>query len=745
VSIDKQRATRWVAFGVVFVVAATSCSGGRSASLPTRAATTVPVTSDVPVTAAPTTASTVAVAPTVTDAPPTTVVTPNVATVTLMSGQAMHVALEGLATIDAPASSLSGSGTVEVNQVIASQTDPAVTPAGAGVHLNFTGVTVSGPVTLSFPAAPAQNIQAQAVLVHLTDDGREELLPATYANNTISGTTSSFSSIIPAWLNPADWVKSLWGALYHGATGRSANFSCTGRAPEWGTVIAPALDLVHVCAINNPAPNGAARYEVQIKSNRGTYLNVNVPDGTDYVWVEDEPDLLRKALLIGGDWRHNIVLRPDATMTIGYSRPPTNGNYTLEVGFNNWTMADTIVLRLLDVAAGAAGEKWAGAWVGFFLAECGAGLDLGGANIGQTSMFEFFKCVMLKMFDSGNYDRLVAYFNKLGGSIAAKALAKTGILAKIWGEVSWVVGFLQAGWGTFSDELAQIMYGSTAVQVGLIAAPSPQPPVTPPATPAPTPVTPATTPVTPATTPVTPATTPGTLSTNPGTLSTNPATQATTPVTQATTPVTQATAPNTPPGTLSVRLDENPFICDSTSHHLGMISGAQPGERIAFTSSTVPGLLPGTADGNGNLGLIWQCDPTQNGQSWSVNATSASGRTGSFTVTGGAAPQPAPTCTPWGGYAQGQWSPSGAALRDAPAGNKIGGFPASTPLTFDRWTTAGSPLYPGNPAPYNSNQWLHLANGSGWVSFPGVRADQEAYDPASGPGAAVPLPDACRG
>ena len=101
-----------------------------------------------------------------------------------------------------------------------------------------------------------------------------------------------------------------------------------------------------------------------------------------------------------------------------------------------------------------------------------------------------------------------------------------------------------------------------------------------------------------------------------------------------------------PSATLSVSLTENPFVCDNGVRQFGTVSGAAAGERIDFASPGL-GLLPGTADGNGNLNIRWQCGPSEAGMSWTVSATgSSSGRTGSFTVTGAAPSAPAAPANP---------------------------------------------------------------------------------------------------
>jgi hypothetical protein len=108
--------------------------------------------------------------------------------------------------------------------------------------------------------------------------------------------------------------------------------------------------------------------------------------------------------------------------------------------------------------------------------------------------------------------------------------------------------------------------------------------------------------------------------------------------------------PATPPpapGTLTVTFAQNPFLCDGSSHGLGTLAGAQAGERVTFSSPQVGGLLPGTANGSGQIPLIWQCNPSEAGQSWTVTAVGqASGRSVTFTVVGVAPAPPPPTPPP---------------------------------------------------------------------------------------------------
>lgn len=89
-------------------------------------------------------------------------------------------------------------------------------------------------------------------------------------------------------------------------------------------------------------------------------------------------------------------------------------------------------------------------------------------------------------------------------------------------------------------------------------------------------------------------------------------------------------------GELTTDQEVYTFVCDGgPSRPLGTLSGALPGEVIDFTSPEEGGLLSGTANGNGELGLIWQCPTWQSTWTWHVNAVGrTSGRTGSFVVNG---------------------------------------------------------------------------------------------------------------
>jgi cytoskeletal protein RodZ len=96
------------------------------------------------------------------------------------------------------------------------------------------------------------------------------------------------------------------------------------------------------------------------------------------------------------------------------------------------------------------------------------------------------------------------------------------------------------------------------------------------------------------------------------------------------------TVPGAPPAALNVVLNENPFACNSEVRVFGRLSGADPGEEIAFTSPQASDIGNGTADENGERPIRWSCGPERVGTSWDLTATGVtSGRTVTFSFSGG--------------------------------------------------------------------------------------------------------------
>lgn len=81
-------------------------------------------------------------------------------------------------------------------------------------------------------------------------------------------------------------------------------------------------------------------------------------------------------------------------------------------------------------------------------------------------------------------------------------------------------------------------------------------------------------------------------------------------------------------------------------------------------------------------------------------------------------------------FAQNRWDPVGTVVRASPnvTANRVGSFRPNYSITVNGWVHS-RPAYPTNTSPWNSDVWFHLADNSGRVSFPGVRATPVAHDP----------------
>jgi hypothetical protein len=93
-------------------------------------------------------------------------------------------------------------------------------------------------------------------------------------------------------------------------------------------------------------------------------------------------------------------------------------------------------------------------------------------------------------------------------------------------------------------------------------------------------------------------------------------------------------------------------------------------------------------------------------------------------------------------YAQNRWQPYGAVVRAQPNINsKVEShLPGNFAIDVNGWVHS-RPAYPTNTAPWNSDVWFHMADDSGWVSFPGVRAAPVGEDPTGqSPQGGIPVP-----
>lgn len=123
--------------------------------------------------------------------------------------------------------------------------------------------------------------------------------------------------------------------------------------------------------------------------------------------------------------------------------------------------------------------------------------------------------------------------------------------------------------------------------------------------------------------------------------------------------------------------------------------------------------------------------PVTPGSSESSSASTKSARPVKQGVKHSAVTGMAGGCGSFQVFAQNRWPVYGAALREQPnvLSKQIGGFPGNKSITVNGWVH-GRAAYPTNTPPWNNDVWYHLADGSGWVSFGGVRATPTSQDPS---------------
>lgn len=101
---------------------------------------------------------------------------------------------------------------------------------------------------------------------------------------------------------------------------------------------------------------------------------------------------------------------------------------------------------------------------------------------------------------------------------------------------------------------------------------------------------------------------------------------------RVTLPITGVPGETPPPAT--VRVVEEPFVCDDERRPAALLGDLEPGEFVDFTSPQAGPLLEGRFEG-GELEVNWQCQPSQAGTAWEVTATGRqSGRSITFAITG---------------------------------------------------------------------------------------------------------------
>lgn len=244
-------------------------------------------------------------------------------------------------------------------------------------------------------------------------------------------------------------------------------------------------DEAHTCLISNADPaSHQVRAEVQVKSNRGTALEVDVPPGAAYTRVQGQPWGLRQEVwrhLIHADPNQMVLLPPGGTMTAGYPRPVSDEQLQLHVQLSYWSLAYSLTGDIVDALAGSAADA-AGMFTSvlYLVSKCSSAVDYRNLSVSDplsTATFaSALKCVISQAGSnlSSPAKALGAARSLLGAGVdqmdldsATKELTSVGskLLAFGWVLVLWPV--LQAGWGGTADVIHGLLTGGTSTLITL--------------------------------------------------------------------------------------------------------------------------------------------------------------------------------------------------------------------------------------------------------------------------------------
>ncbi|GAB3841590.1 hypothetical protein [Dactylosporangium cerinum] len=265
--------------------------------------------------------------------------------------QPIAVAVPGLGHLTAPAGTFSAPGKLIARRLQSdSQDGSLVVVGGSGVDVAFEGTSLVSPITVLFddPAATRDLPKdALPVVLHKPDGGDWE---AKLLSRTADGvpyiSTREFSPNLLGWIPIPGWIRNLADSFADFTTQRTDARPCGGpAAPGWSSVD-KRTTLVHLCSITN-----ADRAEIQVQSNRRFYQWVGVPAGADYIWVEGQPDPLRRVIakVTGHDIGSNVLLAGNGRFTAGYKQPAQTARKDFNAYLDPWSAGLSVGISVLGL------------------------------------------------------------------------------------------------------------------------------------------------------------------------------------------------------------------------------------------------------------------------------------------------------------------------------------------------------------------------------------------------------------
>lgn len=407
------------------------------------------------------------------------------ASATVSPGTALRLTLPGVGTVSGSAGSFQGTGTVTAVPVhIPLPFGSGMSAAGTGIDVKFSGLRLTRPLTIVFDSTGQAGRDAIPVIAHRQADGAWDLTRATTGTTgRMQVSTEAFSPHIPAWLHPTEWLNWLGNRLAALVGGRTPPISCPSGSPAWASVVKHS-DAVHTClAPNTDSASHAVRAEVQIKSNRGTALEVDMPPGADYTWVDGQPWAVRRWLwphLMHQDPNLMALLPAGATMTAGFLRPSGDEGLDFQVSVTGWSLGYSLIGDLVDALTGQAAG--ASGWLTglYLLSKCSSAVDYGSLSVSnplnKATFSSALKCVVnYALSNLSSPAKAVGAARSLLGPGIDSADTATAVkeLTSVGGKLmtfGWLLNLwpvMQAGWGQLPDVIQNMLTNGASALIDL--------------------------------------------------------------------------------------------------------------------------------------------------------------------------------------------------------------------------------------------------------------------------------------
>jgi len=378
--------------------------------------------------------------------------------------QPVDIDIPGVGRLTGDSGSVETTGEIVVSPVEASATlESLKIEEPLGVDISVSGTKLLKNLTLEFHSRRATPPGKVPVVLHKNHAGEYDIESPASRGNTFSIATNSFSPRVFGFIDIQDLagkiVDFIEQDIASGIAGRTSPLTCSG-GPKWLDFDRGYSSLVHVCATGASGGRG----EIQIKSNRGVSLQLSLPSGADYVWVENQPWEMRKVVgsALGIDPNRTVILPAGARMTVGLKQPQDSGSFIITASpTGGLATADTWLGILVDYIVGSLGEDDARIFIAEAFRQCSMGQGSNFTDIFSTpdpgSLRDFGVCFAMQVLgtfeDETSAIKVVQRFG--GNSSKAAELASRAKKVKGFASVvSWGIPALQASIGTALDSLA---------------------------------------------------------------------------------------------------------------------------------------------------------------------------------------------------------------------------------------------------------------------------------------------------